>query len=105
MKKVSFYLVGLVIVISAISCSFEAKSVTEGRELYKLYFKKVLKDPESLKIYDEKYVNLGDNVLWTIDYGAKNSLGGMVRETIKIETYTEIVVVDGHKYLVKDLKK
>lgn len=105
MKKVSFYLVGLVIVISAISCSLEGNKVAEGRELYKLYFKKVLKDPESLKIYEEEYANLGNYVIWTIDYGARNSLGGMVRETIEIETYTEKVVVDGHEYLVKDLKK
>lgn len=104
MKRIFFYLAGLVIMMSAISCSFEAKSVTEGRELYELYFKKTLKDPESLKIYEEKYVNLGYYVEWTIDYGAKNSLGGMVRETIKIETYTEKVVVDGYEYLVKDLK-
>lgn len=104
MKKILFYLAGLVIMMSAISCSFEAKSVTEGREFYQLYFKKTLKDPESLKIYDEKYVNLGDYVLWTIDYGAKNSLGGMIRETIEIETYTRKIVVDGHEYLVKDLK-
>lgn len=104
MKKVLFYLIGLVIAISAISCSFEAKSITEGRELYKLYFRKTLKDPESLKIYEEKYSNSGNYVLWTIDYGARNSLGGMVRETVKIETYREKVVVDGYEYLVKDLK-
>lgn len=104
MKKVSFYLVGLVIAISAISCRFEAKSVTEGRELYKLYFRKTLKDPESLKIYKEEYVNFGISILWTIDYGARNSLGGMIRETVKIETYTDKVVVDGYEYLVKDLK-
>lgn len=104
MKKIFFYLAGLVIMMSVISCSFEAKGVTRGREFYELYFKKILKDPESLKIYEEKYVNLGYYVEWTIDYGAKNSLGGMVRETIKIETYTEKVVVDGYEYLVKDLK-
>lgn len=105
MKKTLFYLAGLVIMMSTISCSFEAKVITEGRELYKLYFKKTLKDPESLKIYDEKYNNSGYYVTWTIDYGAKNSLGGMVRETIEIKTYEEKVVVDGHEYLVKDLKK
>lgn len=104
MKKVLFYLIGLVIAISAISCSFEAEIITEGRELYKLYFKKTLKDPESLKIYEEKYSNSGYYVTWTINYGARNSMGGMTRETIKIETYTDKVVVDGHEYLVKDLK-
>lgn len=104
MKKILFYLAGLVIMMSTISCSFEAEKITEGRELYKLYFKKTLRDPESLKIYDEKYANLGDYVIWTIDYGAKNSLGGMIRETIEIRTYTRKIVVDGREYLVKDLK-
>ena len=69
-----------------------------------MYFRKTLKDPESLKIYDEKYIDSGNYVLWTLDYGARNSLGG-IRKTIKIETYTKKVVVDGYEYLVKDLKK
>lgn len=103
MKKIVICLVSFIILLSITSC--EASYVTESRELYELYFKKTLKDPESFKLYDEKYINLGNCVEWTLDYGARNSLGGMIRETIKIRTYKTKIQVDGYKeYSIDELK-
>jgi hypothetical protein len=77
-----------IVLFSFFACNSEPSLVTSGRKSYQEYFNKILKDPNSLQIYDEKYVVDEENkkVTWTIDYGAKNSFGGMVRKTITFET-------------------
>lgn len=85
------------------ACDSEPKNVSEGRELYQLYFQKTLRDPESLKIYSEKYEVDGDGikVSWTIDYGAKNGYGAMDRETKEFMTIGDMLFVDNH-YISKE---
>ena len=72
--------------------SCEPSQVRKGRKLYKAYFNYTLKDPNSLVIYSERYTLGNDKyeVKWDIDYGAKNSYGGMVRSSIKFTTTSYI---------------
>ena len=99
MKKI---IVPIFALLFMASCS--QIEVWNGRKTYKTYFKKVLKDPESLKIYDEKYVRDGLCIEWEIDYGARNEYGGMVRKTIKITTVGNTVSINGGLPInVKDL--
>ena len=95
MKK-ALLLLFATVVMSA--CNNEPKAVSEGRELYRLYFQKTLLDPESLKIYSEKYDVDGDGikVSWTIDYGAKNGYGAMDRETKEFTTIGDVLFVGEH---------
>lgn len=82
----------LLLLIPVLFCSCEPSQVRGGRKIYKAYFKHVLKDPSSLVIYRESYT-LGDDeyeVNWELDYGAKNSYGGMVRSSIKFTTTSDI---------------
>jgi len=85
------------------ACDSEPKNVSEGRELYQLYFQKTLRDPESLKIYSEKYEVDADGikVSWTIDYGAKNGYGAMDRATQEFMTIGNMLFVDNH-YISKE---
>lgn len=76
----------LVLFCSLALMSCENSAVREGRDIYMLYLKKTAKDPNSVKVYSEKYEIDGTTVYWTLDVGGANSYGGMVRETIKIET-------------------
>lgn len=71
-----------------------------------------LKDPSSLTIYDAKIINSYDeNYSFTIqfDYGAKNSFGGMVRNTFTSRQYSlsdaekEVVYQLNKRWLRKDL--
>ena len=89
------------------ACNKEPKSVVEGRELYKLYLQKTLRDPASLKIYDEKYKinDKGTEVSWTIDYGAKNGFGAMDRATKEITTIGDMLFVDSHCISKERLQK
>ena len=68
--------------------SCEPTAVREGRKIYKAYFNHILKDPSSLEVYSEKYTVEDNNftVHWELDYGARNSYGGMVRDYIKFTT-------------------
>ena len=71
-----------------------------------MYYYWILKDPDSFKVYSEKYKLVGDNdVEWTLDWGAKNGYGAMTR---KIETFKTTkdwwIIIDGEMYLKKDLK-
>lgn len=91
----------------ALFASCEKSSVREGRKVYKDYFKEVLKDPSSLKVYSEKYELDGKwAVKWTLDIGAKNSYGAMVRSTYKIETFSDSpsLWVNGEHYTLDDKK-
>lgn len=77
----------LLLFAASLIMSCEPSCVRDGRRLYKKYYAKMLKDPESLKIYSEKYIEKKNNeVEWTLDIGAKNEFGGMVRKTVHITT-------------------
>jgi hypothetical protein len=67
----------------------------QGISLINSYFRSTLKDPDSLKIYDINGVKHGPYVVYSVDYGAKNSFGGYVREQ-KTLTYmgNELVRID-----------
>ena len=72
MKKILFTIIGLSALFCMSSCD---EAVYKGRKVYKAYFDYTLKDPESFKVYSEKYTKDGDfTVNWELDYGAKNSL-------------------------------
>lgn len=100
MRKSLFILLATMLLTA---CNSEPKCVSEGRELYQLYFQKTLRDPESLKIHSEKYEVDGDGikVSWTIDYGAKNGYGAMDRATKKFMTIGDMLFVDNH-YISKE---
>ena len=84
MKKL---LLSLLAIMSLALTSCEDSAVANGRKLYQKHFKEVLKDPESFTVYSEQFTKVDEyTVSWTLDYGAKNSFGGMVRETAKFRT-------------------
>lgn len=75
----------ILVLISVIAASCESKTVVKGRKAYMDYFNKVLKDPESLVIYDEIIVEeTVSTVKFVLDVGARNSLGGNVRKTYSV---------------------
>lgn len=70
-----------------LTASCDPVPVRNGRSLYKQYYAKYLKDPSSFKIYKETFKQSSDiEVNWTLDYGAKNEYGGMVRKTVSFRT-------------------
>ncbi len=93
----------LLFTLAFIFCSCENRYVSDGRNMYEAYFDKVLKDPSSLKIYNEAYTVDGVSVKWVIDYGAKNSFGAMDRQTIEIETNPSMLEVNGNLYTREEL--
>lgn len=105
MKEINFdmnkLLSILFLLFMFISC--DPKVVNDGRIAYKEYLNKNLKDPASLKIYNESY-NLpdGENGIvseFTIDYGATNSYGAMVRDKITFKIVAgKIDEVNGKYY-------
>ena len=99
----------LLLAMSLLFCACEPSAVTEGRRMYKDYFDYILKDPQSLEIHKETYTRDGEfTVNWKVDYSAKNSLGGRVRETIRFETCGSTIIVDskdGRRYYdISDLR-
>lgn len=98
MKKILLLFIMIVFL-----CSCENRYVSDGRSMYEAYFEKVLKDPSSLKIYNESYTVDGVSVKWVIDYGAKNSFGAMNRETIEFETNPSMLEVNGKFYTREEL--
>lgn len=103
MKK-ALFIMKAIILVSLSSCD---KSVSDGRRIYKAYFKHILKDPDSFTVYDEKYTKEEDSeytVNWTLDYGAKNSYGGMVREKVSFTTVGNSIFINGKAYNINDLK-
>lgn len=99
--KIKYFLL-LLIFFSLISC--EKQMVRIGRSAYKNYFKEILKDPESLKIYNEQVLEQDDvSVKFKVDIGAKNSYGGYVRETYYVKTLMGRVVeaLSEEEYLLK----
>jgi hypothetical protein len=86
----------LFIILAALALtSCEDSAVANGRKLYEKHYREVLKDPESFKVYSEQYTKIDEyTVSWTLDYGAKNSFGGMVRETAKFKTCGSSIFFD-----------
>ena len=94
MKK---FLVFVIIILALASC--EDSEVAKGRRIYKKYFKEVLKDPSSFVVYKEDFKKDGSSIVeWTIEYGAKNSFGGMVRKTVEFKTVNNAIYVEGSCY-------
>ena len=90
----------ILLCLSFIILSCEPSAVRDGRYAYKKYFDETLIDPGSFKVYNEKY-ELDENgvkVVWTIDYGAKNRIGGMTRKEIKLTTTGKVVWDDYKSY-------
>ena len=85
-------------------CACESSQVRQGRDTYKAYFRKYLKDPESFKVYKEEYKETDNGVEWTLDYGAKNSFGAMVRKTVHFSTVYDLIDTDDGIYDKKDLE-
>lgn len=105
MKKILFI---FAMIITLTGCD---SPTYRGRQMYKSYFKKTLKDPESFKVYSEKYTeeDVGKTIIWTIDYGARNSYGGMVRKTETIKTFyggqgIGSLFINGEHYSYRELK-
>ena len=94
----------IIILSSLLLAACEPASVTSGRRTYELYFRKVLKDPDSFKVYDEMVEPIDDHsAMWTIDYGARNGYGGMVRRTVTFKTTAGLIDIDGKLVDVSDL--
>lgn len=94
MKKVFILFVTVLLFISC-----ENSSVSGGRKLYKAYFNEILKDPNSFVVYEESYTQDEDYIVnWRLDYGAKNSLGGMVRKTVSFTTTPTSIYIEGSCY-------
>ena len=72
--------------------------------MYKTYLKSTLKDPNSLEIYKESYTveDDGYTVKFTVDYGAKNSLGGMERKKENFTTFGGQIYLNGKFYNKED---
>ena len=102
MKKLIIIIISCFILVGC-----EQEEVRQGRALYKAYFNKYLKDPESLRIYDEAFsVSQKDDntVYWTIDYGAKNDYGAYVRRTVRFTTVCDAYIQFGENtYYTWDL--
>ena len=95
----------MLVIIGAIAlCSCENRYVSDGRDLYELYFNKVLKDPSSFKVYDEEYTIDGASVNWKLDYGAKNGFGAMDREQVEFTTSPNYISINGEMYNKEDLR-
>lgn len=95
----------LIILMAIALCSCESRSVSEGRVAYKEYFKKTLKDPNSLVIYSEEVVSKDEySATFVVDMGAKNSYGGMVRSTYTFET-TGPHMINVKEYDIRTLPK
>lgn len=68
--------------------SCEPIPVREGRKIYEMYYEKTLIDPVSFKVYKEEYEQKdGNEVEWTLDMGAKNRMGAMIRRTERFSTW------------------
>lgn len=98
----------LIILISLtilIFCSCEPSGVAKGRTAYKEYFDKTLKDPSSLVIHSEEVITQDESsATFVLDIGAKNSYGGMVRQTYTIRTIGK-GILDVTEYDIRALPK
>lgn len=94
----------LILLAPLILLSCQPAAVSHGRKTYERYFRKVLKDPESFKVYEETVEPIDDySARWTLDYGAKNSYGAMERRTVTFKTTNDLIDIDGHLVDVSDL--
>jgi uncharacterized lipoprotein NlpE involved in copper resistance len=97
MKKTVLLLFISILMFVLIGCD---NDVSSGRSAYKKYFRENLKDPASLVIHEEIFKKEGGHTInWTVDIGAKNSFGGMVRETYEFTTIGgKLIKVNGELY-------
>lgn len=86
MKVVKYVLFLIVVVGATLFFTLYNPNIIKGRKAYEDYFKGILKDPESFKVYNEEYNADGGTVEWKLDYGARNSFGGMVRKQVEFTT-------------------
>lgn len=94
----------LILLAPVMLMSCQPAAVSHGRNTYKRYFSKVLKDPESFMVYDESVEPIDDHsACWTLDYGAKNSYGAMERRTVTFKTTGDLIDIDGRLVDVGDL--
>lgn len=96
MKQI-ILLLGILLSLVFQSCD---SNIDKGRDVYKAYLKSILKDPNSLVIYNESYSveDDGHTVKFTVDYGAKNSMGGMERKKENFTTIGEEIYLNGKFY-------
>lgn len=96
MKKTNLIilLLSVAVFIGALFYAFRDTTVSDGRELYKAYLRKYMKDPTSLVIYNEVYERNGYEIKWTIDYGGRNGFGGMSRETLEATTTLNYITTE-----------
>lgn len=86
MKILKYVLFLLVIVGATLFFTLYDPAIIKGRRAYEEYFEKHLTDPESFKVYNEKYTKEGGCITWELDFGARNPMGGMVRKSITFTT-------------------
>lgn len=86
-------------------CACQPKAVTDGKRAWNKYFNKTLKDPSSFTVYSEECDVIDEHsVRWTLDYGAKNSYGAMVREKVTFRTINDhIIDINGNLIDTNDL--
>lgn len=90
------------LMLSLFFVSCEDSAISNGRKMWKAYLNKYLKDPASLVIHKEEMKQDGYKVEWEIDYGAKNSFGGMKRELLKCTTFPDMMFVEGGDTYTKE---
>ena len=93
------------LIVASFLCSCENNAVSKGRKAYKEYFNKILKDPNSLVIYNEEILKSDNSsATFILDVGAKNSYGGMVRQSYTIKTVGNSIL-DVTEYDIRKLPK
>ena len=92
--KVFKYILFLIVIVGAtLFFTLYNPNIIKGRKAYEDYFRSVLKDPESFKVYNEEYSADGGVVEWKLDYGARNSFGGMVRKQVEFTTIGNEILI------------
>lgn len=77
-----------------------------GRSLYRLFLKKRIVSPNTLYIYKEvgRYQKRLGEVVWLLDIGYMNAMGGMVRERVTLNTSSDSYLwFNGDFYSKSDL--
>lgn len=93
--------IGLILIVLSIAVYFIGNAITSTPEkdmaLHNVQkLKDMLKDPDSFKLYDDilviyQDINENNSVSYIyIDYGAKNSFGGMIRKTAMFKEYNYV---------------
>lgn len=97
----------LLVVLSICICGCEPSSIHHGRKAYKKYFDQTLKDPESFILYSEQAEEWGPHkAKFVLDYGANNSFGGKIRNSVTIITTEDsfVTIEEGDQAGIYPLK-